>query len=233
MKRRIKINGFLIFVSVLLIAFFPSCFLRQPSAGFADEAMEIFGIAFILLGQIFRVSARGFKSEHSQEGNLLIQDGPYALVRNPMYLGILFIGLGIVLMLFNWWVACVFLLIFVARYIPLMFAEEEKLKVLFPGTYLSYQRRIPRLMPSASTLLKKDISEYLPLRLSWLEKEIGSITAVLLATLVVESWVDIKSAGLRTYLRESMPLVMTIILFVAAAVYLDKRTKRGAKDAST
>jgi hydrogenase maturation factor HypF (carbamoyltransferase family) len=77
-----------------------------------DDTMEIFGIALILLGQIFRVSGRGYKAEQSQQGQVLIEGGPYILVRNPMYLGILLIGLGIVLMLFNWWVICFFIIFF-------------------------------------------------------------------------------------------------------------------------
>ena len=63
MKRRIKINGFIIFIAVLLTAFFPAIFFRKANNDFFDEIMEILGIAFILLGQILRVSARGFKSE--------------------------------------------------------------------------------------------------------------------------------------------------------------------------
>lgn len=210
----------------VLIALFPTLFFRKPSLDLSDEIMEILGIAFILLGQILRVSGRGFKSEQSGNGSFLIQEGPYALVRNPMYLGILLIGLGILLMLFNGWMASVFLSVFIARYLLLIFKEEKKLKALFPQEFPRYQQRVRRLLPSLAALSQKNISEYLPLKLSWLKKEIGSISAVLLLTLLVESWEDIKSEGVAIYPRESAGILITIFVFVALVAYLTKRTKR-------
>jgi len=232
MKRRLKINGVIIFLAVSLIALFPSFFFRKASENLSDELIEMFGIAFILLGQIFRVSARGYKSAHSGNGSVLIQNGPYALVRNPMYLGILLIGLGIVMMLFNWGVLVVFLSIFAIRYLLLIFKEEKKLKVLFPRDYPAYQKMTPRLLPSFETLLKRDISEYLPLKFSWLKKELGSILAVLLVTLFVESWEDIKNEGARVYLREAIPMFIAVILFVILVIYLSTRTRELSKNGS-
>ena len=97
MKKRLKINGIIIFFIVLLIAFSPGIFFRKEIVPtYWDEIAEIFGIAVILLGQIIRVSGRGYKAEKSKNGRALIQDGPYAISRNPMYLGILLIGIGII-----------------------------------------------------------------------------------------------------------------------------------------
>ena len=232
MKKRLKINGFFVFFVVLLIAIFPHLFLRNEEINSFDEAMEVFGITFILLGQIFRVSARGFKAEYSEGGHVLIQGGPYALVRNPMYLGILFIGFGIVLVLFKWWVICIFLLVFIARYIVLIFKEEKKLMATFPKDYPNYQQRVPRILPSMPMLLEKDVSEYLPLKISWLKKESGSILAVLLITLLLEAWEDIKKEGLVVYFREATIFIVTIILFICMVIYLNRRTAALEKDVS-
>jgi protein-S-isoprenylcysteine O-methyltransferase Ste14 len=232
MKRRIKINGFIIFIAVLLTAFFPAIFFRKANNDFFDEIIEILGIAFILLGQILRASARGFKSEYSQNGNALIQDGPYNLVRHPMYLGILLIGLGIVAMLFKWWAICIFLLFFIGRYLLLIFKEEKKLQALFPKDYPVYQQRVPRILPSIAMLLQHDVSEYLPLKLSWLKKEIGSIIAVLSITLFVESWEDIKREGPWVYLHEVVMIIFTVTLFIGLVIYLNKRTANFKKNVS-
>jgi len=233
MKRRLKINGVIIALAVLSAAAFPSIFMRHSSIDPWEEVLEIFGIAFILLGQVIRVSARGYKAENSSQGAALIQNGPYTLVRNPMYLGIFLIGLGIVLMLFKWWVICLFLLVFIIRYILLIFKEEKKLLSMFPADYPDYQKKVPRILPSIHIILQKDMSEYLPMKLSWLKKEIGSISAVLLVTLLMESWEDIKNEGWGVYREEVLTIIITIILFILLLLYLSMGTKNGMENGSS
>jgi protein-S-isoprenylcysteine O-methyltransferase Ste14 len=229
MKKRIKINGVIIFIAVLLMVAFPAIFLRQKYIGPNEELAEVFGIALIMLGQILRVSARGYKSEHSPKGQALIQTGPYKLVRNPMYLGILLIGTGMILVLFQWWVLAIFLVIFSVRYFVLILIEEKKLAAMFPQ-YSSYQRKVPRILPSWNILWDEDIRGYLPMRITWIKKEIGPILWILLATLFLETWEDIKEEGLKVYLRESALIVATIILFFCLVLYLSKRTAVNNKD---
>jgi protein-S-isoprenylcysteine O-methyltransferase Ste14 len=232
MKKRLKINGFIIALAIVFLILFPAVFLRSTKEASWDKLAEISGIAFILLGQIFRASSRGYKSENSGSGHSLIQSGPYALVRNPMYLGILFIGLGIVLVLFNWWMLVVFLCIFIWRYILLIFKEEKKLLAMFPQAYRDYQQKVPRLLPSITRVLKKDIAEYLPLKAPWLKKEIGSILTVLLIVLFMEGWKDVKNEGIKVYLKEVMLFLTIIILFIFFIIYLIRRTNNQQKDAS-
>lgn len=234
MKKRLKINGVIMFAAFVLIVAFPAIFFRRDKDGFIalDQVAEIFGIALVLLGQILRVSARGFKSEHSHNGFMLIQDGPYALVRNPMYLGILLIGFGIVLMLFKWWVMLIFLFVFTVRYLLLIAAEEKKLKILFPQDYPAYQRKAPRLLPSLAMIFRKGIGEYLPLKLSWLKGEIGSILAILSLALLAESWEDIRKRGAAAYFKELAAYAVIIILFICLVAYLSRRTNGNKKDAA-
>ena len=221
MKKRLKINGLVMFLATLLLASFPALFLRKDIIGSWDTVAEIFGIVLILLGQLIRVSARGYKSEHSKNGNVLISGGPYSLVRNPMYLGIFLIGLGVVFMLFQWWVVAIFVVFFIIRYILLIFQEEKKLRVLFPGSYDVYCKKVPqRICPSMTALLEKDICEYLPLRLKWIKKEIGPIVTVLFLVLLVESWEDIRHSGLALYLKEAVGLFAVIVLFLCLVGYL-------------
>jgi protein-S-isoprenylcysteine O-methyltransferase Ste14 len=230
MKFRLKINGVIIILALLLVAVFPSLFFRNGGESLLDNIFELLGFSFILLGQIIRVSARGYKAENSLQGNVLINSGPYALVRNLMYLGILLIGTGIVLTLFRWWAFSIFLSVFVLRYIILIFKEEKKLKKVFPQEYLLYQEKVPRLIPSISILLKKDRVKYLPLKLSWIKKEIGSVLAVLLGTILLESWADIKNNTLPAYIKELSWFTAILLLFVALVVYLNMRTKALKKD---
>jgi protein-S-isoprenylcysteine O-methyltransferase Ste14 len=228
MKKRIKINGFIIFAASLLIILFPNLFFRIDKHVFLDEAMEIIGFSSILFGQILRVSSRGHKSEHSKNGYSLVQDGPYAMVRNPMYLGIVLIGLGISLLLFNLWVINLFLIVFIIRYLLLVFKEENKLIAAFPQEYPAYRKKVGRILPSAKIFFKKDISEYLPLKLTWLKKEIGSIIAVLIAVMVLKFWSNFKHLGSILYLKEIAAFAAVFILFVFFVSFLTRQTENNA-----
>ena len=232
MKKRLKINGAIIVAVILIVAFFPAVFFRLDNNTWFDEGTEVFGVVFILLGQVLRTSARGHKAEHSRQGNMLIQGGPYELVRNPMYLGIFLIGLGIVLMLFNWWVVGIFLFVFIVRYLLLIFKEEKILLEKFPKDYPDYKNRVPRLFPLRLVSLQEDISEYLPLKFAWIKKEIGTMLAVLFIAVFVESWEGIRNEGIRIYLKEAMMVIIIIMLYIGLVIYLSKRTYAKEKNVS-
>ena len=226
MKKRLKINGVIMACAALIIAFFPRLFLRVYSGGIQEEILEALGFALILLGQIIRVSARGYKAEHSQDSQALIQGGPYQLARNPMYLGIFLIGLGVVLAIFRWWAAVVFVGVFIIRYILLILKEEKKLLSMFPQAYPEYCRKVPRIFPALSSIINLDIIEYLPIKIIWFKKEIGSILTLLLLTLLVESWEDITEEGIRVYFQQSLWIFLTFVLFIIFVILLSKRTNK-------
>ena len=224
MKKRLKINGIIMAGAAVLVVFFPKVFFRHNIPSGIEEYIEILGFSCILLGQTIRVSARGYKAEHSYESQALIQGGPYQIVRNPMYLGIFLIGLGVVLAVFKWWAVLIFIIVFAIRYIMLIYKEEKKLLAAFPEAYKDYCRRVPRIRPSLSKIISMDISEYLPIKISWFKKEIGSILTLLLLTLLAESWEDISMEGFGFYLRQSMWLFLTFALFIIFVFLLSRWT---------
>jgi protein-S-isoprenylcysteine O-methyltransferase Ste14 len=188
MKKRLKINGALIVCAAVLVLIFPKVFLQGRSTGLFSWIIRTCGVILILSGQLLRISARGYKQEHSGNGSLLIQGGPYAWVRNPMYLGIFLIGTGLGLAVFQYWVLGAFTLIFAARYMTLVFSEEKKLRDLFGAEYGEYCKRTPRLFPNPLYLLRHNLGDSLPLKTAWFYRELGSVLAVLAATLLLGSW---------------------------------------------
>jgi len=175
----------LVFILVLV---FRETFFRQNNPEWLETSLRAIGLFSLFLGQLIRVSARGFKAEYSKNSHALIEGGPYQAVRNPMYLGILLIGFGVVLLLFNWWVVFLFLLIFSSRYVPLILSEEKKLRAMFPGSYEAYCRRVPRMLPRFSALIKVSVREYLPVKPAWFKKEINSIIPLLILILLFFLW---------------------------------------------
>jgi protein-S-isoprenylcysteine O-methyltransferase Ste14 len=232
MKTRLKINGIIIFLVVLFIALFSNRFLRLQKSSLVDTVASIFGIASMLCGQLLRTSGRGFKSENSNKGFALAQGGPYTLVRNPMYLGILLIGLGIISILFQWWVAVVFIILFLLRYVSLIFEEEKKLSGAFSNEYREYLKRVPRLFPSIAMLAKADLLNCLPLKKPWIKKEAGTILAVLLTTLFAKLWVDSVNNSLLICIAKLLAMSIMVILFLFLARHLVNRPTIREKDVS-
>jgi protein-S-isoprenylcysteine O-methyltransferase Ste14 len=222
MKKRIKINAVVIFLSLLVVAFFSFKLIRN-SKGPLDDFLEVLGVSLVFLGQLLRVSSRGYKAEHSANGHALIKSGPYAMVRNPMYLGIILIGLGVVLFAFHLWVFIVFAIIFISRYLHLVIKEEKDLLKFFGEGYSKYQKKTPRLLPRIPFLFKTDIQEYLPVKLSWFKRESLAISIVLFAVFWVEYWEDVgMGKGLIT-LTEWLPFLAVISVYFILIMFLARR----------
>ena len=226
MKQRLKINGLLMSLAACLVIIFPGFFLRFNSSNPINNICELFGFALVLFGLLLRVSARGYKSESSKEGYALVSGAPYKFTRNPMYLGIMLIGVGLVLALFKYWVNAVFILIFIARYISLIFTEEKRLVKQFGQSYRDYLQSAPRIFFRVNTLITKDIREVLPLKLSWVNKEIGSVIGFILGLLLIVSGKDIYISGFRVYLKELAGFLLLLGLFFILALYLSRNGKK-------
>jgi protein-S-isoprenylcysteine O-methyltransferase Ste14 len=100
------------------------------------------GLPVSLAGLALRAWAAG-----CLEKNLtLAQSGPYAHLRNPLYLGTLAVAAGFVLASRRWELGVLFAAVFIFIYLPVVELEEQHLRALFPD-YAEYARRVPKLIP--------------------------------------------------------------------------------------
>jgi protein-S-isoprenylcysteine O-methyltransferase Ste14 len=99
-------------------------------------------LAFVLPGLWLRGYAAGYVKKNRE----LTQTGPYAHIRNPLYLGSILIAAGFAVALLSWPVALVLALGFAVIYIPVIASEERFLRATFPD-FDEYCRRVPRLIP--------------------------------------------------------------------------------------
>ena len=90
------------------------------------------------------LAIRAWAAGHLAKNRDLATGGPYAWVRNPLYLGTLIVALGVVLACRNWVLAAVFAAIFLLVYLPVIELEEQHLRSLFPA-YEAYAARVPKL----------------------------------------------------------------------------------------
>ncbi|HTU48222.1 MAG TPA: isoprenylcysteine carboxylmethyltransferase family protein [Bryobacteraceae bacterium] len=124
-----------VFGFLLLAAF---AWLSQPTL----ESMLI-GIPISSLGLFLRAWAAG----HLAKDRQLATSGPYAYVRNPLYLGTLIAALGIVVASRSLWLAFIFAMAFMFVYLPAIELEEQHLREIFPE-YAPYAAQVHRFLPS-------------------------------------------------------------------------------------
>ncbi|MFH1441643.1 MAG: isoprenylcysteine carboxylmethyltransferase family protein [Candidatus Omnitrophota bacterium] len=234
MKKRLKIDGFLVFCIFGLLVGAENIFLRNNQGGYISNIlMNTFGMVLFILGEIIRISARGYKSEHLGNGQALIKTGPYFFVRNPMYLGILLIALGVALILLKWWAAGFFTALFIIRYKFVISQEEKKLEKIFSQEYMDYKNEVPRMLPSIKIFAVKYISECLPLKISWVKKEIGAINTLLLVMFFLSIWPRIKRTGISFYSEELTEWAILTSCFICMIFYFCRQTKKTMKNGSS
>ncbi|MDH4258525.1 MAG: hypothetical protein OEY25_05070 [Candidatus Aminicenantes bacterium] len=103
----------------------------------------IAGFAVCLPGLFLRAWAAG----HLRKDEELTVSGPYRATRNPLYLGNLVIGTGIVTASWSWWVLTIVTIYFLLFYPLIIRMEVEKMRSLFPREYTEYSQKIPLLFP--------------------------------------------------------------------------------------
>jgi len=101
------------------------------------------GLPLSVLGLLLRAWAAG----HLEKNIRLAVGGPYAYVRNPLYLGTLFVAAGLVVASRRWLLAVLFALLFGLIYLPAIQLEEQHLRSLFPD-FADYAARVPALWPA-------------------------------------------------------------------------------------
>ena len=211
MKPRIRIQGLSIFISIIIIIFLHTALFPRWKGMLWNELFNFLGILLVLFGFLFRVSARGHKEEKSSQGRSLVKDGPYALIRNPMYFGTLLIGVGAVAILFQFWAIFLFLTVFLLIYIPQVRKEEDLLAAMFKDEYLKYSKAVPGYFPRIRSLLNS--RKYLDLKLSWVKKELSSFIFTLVIIFAIEIWEDVLM-GPDELIKKPLELAFVILLLV-------------------
>ena len=77
---------------------------------------------------------------------VFVESGPYRFVRNPMYTGLLFVGLSLGVALANWLITALFTLVFALLALRTT-REETYLIARFGDQYREYMTRVGRFFP--------------------------------------------------------------------------------------
>jgi hypothetical protein len=126
--------------------------------------LEYTCLAISFLGMLVRVLTIGYapaktsgRNTSSQLAVQLNTTGVYSIVRHPLYLGNYLIGLGIMLLLWVWWLPVIYTLLFWLYYERIMFAEEAFLNQQFGEAFRKWASVTPAFWPNFSLWRPADL----------------------------------------------------------------------------
>ncbi len=93
------------------------------------------------------LGVRAWAAGHLRKNRRLAVSGPYAYVRNPLYLGTLTVGVGFALAGARPALGVLLTVFFLALYLPVIEEEEAHLHKILEG-YGEYAARVPRILPA-------------------------------------------------------------------------------------
>jgi protein-S-isoprenylcysteine O-methyltransferase Ste14 len=96
---------------------------------------------------VIGLALRGWSAGTIQKGEVLTVSGPYAYVRNPLYVGSFLIGAGLAIAGGSVLWLLLFLLFFVTLYGPTVASEAARLTEQFGHRYVEYAAQVPAFIP--------------------------------------------------------------------------------------
>ena len=104
----------------------------------------IVGIFLIFIGEAWRIWGTG----HLEKNETLTVTGPYAYVKNPLYVGSILLTVGFCILANNLYVLAIATLMFCFHYIPYKKKiEGDRLKKIFGRQYEDYDEHVPDYLP--------------------------------------------------------------------------------------
>jgi protein-S-isoprenylcysteine O-methyltransferase Ste14 len=135
-----------------------------------DPVLNLMVIGFVvaLSGEMLRLWAVSYIGSESRTtsgvgGSNLVTQGPFSLMRNPLYIGniMLYVGIGIMSNAFFPWLPIIAFLYFVFQYYVIIINEEDYLRETYKDKFVQYCKSTNRFLPWFNRLpdeIKSDLS---------------------------------------------------------------------------
>ena len=108
------------------------------------------GIVLAVIGMLIRLHASGFVLKNKE----LAREGPYAMMRHPLYTGNIALVVGFALAGSTWWALPLSLIFFWFYYPPAIEYEDRKLRGIFGEAWNVWATQTPALVPRLSRFPK-------------------------------------------------------------------------------
>ena len=135
------------------------------------------GFCLVVLGSFGRIWAslylEGFKTKK------LIKEGPYSMVRNPLYFFSLMLFLGMCFAIKSIAISVALLLVFVLFHVPTILNEEKVLLSTHDESYRAYYESTPRLLPNLFKYKKTESTDMIQVRIKSINKRLWEVIGYL------------------------------------------------------
>jgi protein-S-isoprenylcysteine O-methyltransferase Ste14 len=151
-KSRMYVSRLFAIVILAVVIFTSHSFAQDSTIDFLFEMTGLFLLTVCCMGRLWAlIYISGNKRRE------LIMDGPYSMVRNPLYFFSLIGAIGIGLVSENLLVLGLILIFYILYYPLTVVAEERKLEETFGEPYIEYKRKTPSFIPKLSLYREPEV----------------------------------------------------------------------------
>ncbi|MFC1569451.1 methyltransferase family protein [bacterium] len=126
--------------------------LKHILHGTTSMQFLITGFIVVVLGMTLRMVSAGYLlGQHivTEVGaDYLCASGPFAHIRNPLYVGNMTVGIGVGVALNEWYGYLIIVLAYICMYIAIIPLEEQFLEEKFGKAFDEYKKHVKRLIPN-------------------------------------------------------------------------------------
>jgi protein-S-isoprenylcysteine O-methyltransferase Ste14 len=205
------ISGWFKFKKMRLLLAWGSIPILLLCAHMNDRSFR-WGAVLMILGELIRFWALGFVEKKGQK---LATSGPYAFVRNPLYVGNFFLGLGVVVIVWNWVILALFLVGFLGIYAGTIRGEEKHLQAMFGKPYEDYCKNVPSFLPRLTPYAAPEKGSFLWSRIVK-HHEYITVAGVLLVLTLIHLYDELFLA--KESVSQEIPLIIVTVVIALALV---------------
>ena len=147
------------------------------------ESLRFWGVAYA--GSLTRVTGNVGAPE-------VVVAGPFAHLRNPLYVGnvLMYCGIGVMASALSPWLVIIALVYFAFQYAMIVSLEEEFLEKEFGEGYLEFKKNVPRFLPRLSAYRASAQDRQKPYWIKALRSERRTLQALsIVVVLILLIWI--------------------------------------------
>ena len=137
---------------------------------------------------ILKMTKEDFQKVEGFKTKTLIKEGPYSMVRNPLYVFSLMIFIGLCLAIKSIPISIALITIFTLFHIPTILNEEKILLNTHDESYREYYKSTPRLFPNIFKYRKPKSTDRIEVKIQRINKRLWEVIGYLVLFVIIDGY---------------------------------------------